>query len=107
MNAVVADFMIDGIEIILRMDVIDALGGVAVSRNTIKFGELRENVLPMCLLLAEADSSSDMKLHITDKDFTADFDGYSWTVSWRWKSDLPANLKSRVSCYNKNITRRI
>ena len=41
MNAVVADFMIDGIEIILRMDVIDALGGVAVSRNTVKFGEHR------------------------------------------------------------------
>ena len=63
MNAVVADFMIDGIEIILRMDVIDALGGVAVSRNTVIFGEHREDVLPMCSLLAKPDSYSDEKLH--------------------------------------------
>ena len=51
-----------------------------------------------------ADSSSDVKLHITDRDFTADFDGDSWTVNWRWKSNLLAILKNRVSCYNKNIT---
>ena len=83
MNAVVADFMIDGIEIILRMDVIDALGGVAVSRNTVKFGEHREDVLPMCSLLAKSDSYSDEKLQITYRDFTTDFDRDSWTVSWR------------------------
>ena len=56
---------------------------LAVSRNTVKFGDFREDVLPICSLLAEADSYSDMKLHITDRDFTADFDGVSWTVSWR------------------------
>ena len=58
------------------MDVIDVLE----SRNTVKFGELREDVLPTSSLLAETDSSSDVKLHITDRDFTADFDGYSWTI---------------------------
>ena len=77
---------------------------LAVSRNTVKFGELREDVLSMCSLPAEADSSSDVKLHITDRDFTVNFDGDSWTVSLRWKSNFPVNLKNSVSCYNKNIT---
>ena len=40
---------------------------LAVSRNTVKFGELREDVLLMFSLLAEADSSSGLKLHITDR----------------------------------------
>ena len=40
-NAVIVDDMIDGVEVILGMDVIDALRGVAVSRNTVKFGEHR------------------------------------------------------------------
>ena len=45
LNAVVADNMIDGVRVILGMDVIVALGGVAVSKNTVKFGELQEDVL--------------------------------------------------------------
>ena len=53
-NAVVADNMIGGVEVILEMGVIDAHGGVAVSRKLVKFGELKEDVLPMCSLLAEA-----------------------------------------------------
>ena len=73
-KAVVADNMIDGVEVILEMDVIDVLGEVAVSRNTVKFGELKYSMLPTCSLSTEADGSSDVKLHIYDRDCTADFD---------------------------------
>ena len=58
-------------------NMIDALGGVAVPKNAVKFAELREDMLLICSLLAKADSSSDAVLHITDRDLTADFDGYS------------------------------
>ena len=75
-NAVVAVNMIDTVEVILGMNVINAFGAVTVSINT-KFGELRKEVLSLCSLLAQADCSSDVKLYITDRDFTADFDGYS------------------------------
>ena len=51
-NVVVADNIIDGVEVILGMDVIDTLGGLAVSRNTVKFVELREDVLPTYSLLS-------------------------------------------------------
>ena len=38
-SAVISENMIDDVEVILGMDVIDVLGGVAVSRNIVKFGE--------------------------------------------------------------------
>ena len=62
-SAVVADNMIDSVEVVLRMDMIGALGGVDVSRNTVKFSELTEDAL-----LTE-DGFSDVKLNITDRDF--------------------------------------
>ena len=66
LSAVVADNMIDGVEI---------LG--TVSRNTVKFGEHGENNLPTYSLLAEANDFSDDKLHITDRHFSAEFGGDS------------------------------
>ena len=36
---------------------------------------------------------------IEDKDFTAHFDGFAWTVKWLWK-DKPPELKNRVGCYS-------
>ena len=77
MNAVVADNMIDGVEVKLGIDMIDVLEEVAVSRNAVKFGEHGENNLPTYSLLAEANDFSDDKLHITDRHFSAEFGGDS------------------------------
>ena len=45
-SAVVANSMIDGVNIILGIDIIDADGWVAVTRNTVKFIELGGDMMP-------------------------------------------------------------
>ena len=72
LSAVVFVNMIDGVEVILRMDVIDALVRMALTRNTVQFGELGGDMLPKCSLLTKADDSLDEKLHIIDIDFPAE-----------------------------------
>ena len=37
------------------------------------------------------------------RDFSDSFDGDSWTINWRKKSNQLANLTDGVSYYNKNI----
>ena len=83
LSAVVVDNIINVVRVILRMDGIDTLGGMAVTTDTIQFNELQGDMLLMCSLLAEADDSLDQKLCITNRDFLADFNRDSWTVIWR------------------------
>ena len=58
-----------------------------------------------CLLVVESDDVSDQNFHITDRDFSVNFDGVNWIVKWRWKDNEPVKLKNGISCYDKNITR--
>ena len=73
LSAIVSDNKIDGVEIILGMDVIDALGGVIVTRNTVQFCELEGDMLSTYSFLIEVDDFLDKESHITDRGFSADF----------------------------------
>ncbi len=105
-KCVVADRLLAGVNVILGMDAIDALGGVTIKSGKVDFlgvsgaanVEWRGGVAATC---AETQMlmSGAPPMTIEDRDFTADFDGATWTVKWIWK-DEPPELRNRVSCYN-------
>ena len=80
LREVVSDDLIDGVEVIIGMDMIHALRGVTVTSNAVRFGELGEGMPATCLLMVEADDISDENFHITHRKFSAYFDEAIWTV---------------------------
>lgn len=107
LKAVVSDEMVDGVEVLMGMDVIDALGGVTVLHDEINFGVPGKFISNMCSLVMEAEDIQDAvnrAYHISDRDFSATFDGKMWTVKWVWKDDQPVHLNNRISCYDSNLS---
>jgi transposase InsO family protein/ribonuclease HI len=51
--------------------------------------------------VASADADAP-PMTIDDRDFTAQFDGTSWVVLWRW-IDGPPDLRNTVACYSSTI----
>ena len=100
-SAVVVDEVVEGIDVVMGIDVIDQLGGVTVYRGTVSFGEA------MCLAAIPAvgtESDNPRPIcEINDKDFHATFDGTHWTVEWHWKGGSPPHLRNKVSCYDKQL----
>ena len=72
-SAVISENMIDDVEVILGMDVIDVLGRVTATGNTIQFDKIGGDILPTCSLLTEADDSLNEKIHFSDRDFFSGF----------------------------------
>lgn len=111
--AVVVDNIVDGVDVVLGMDVIDRLGGVMVTRFKVQFGEHFGEGHSFPVLAAaktvpvqESCKKEEEELcKIEDKDFKANFDGKNWTVEWSWK-DQPPILKNRISCYDKQLSGR-
>lgn len=103
-EVVVIDEIVNGVDMVLGMDVIELLGGVTVSKGTVRFGAGH------CLAAIVEDQRSDegegTECLIEDKDFTAKFDGRNWTVKWFWKADDPPVLKNSLTCYDKQLTGR-
>ena len=78
LNCLVLDPMINGVDLILRMDCINHLGGGTLTNDKITFGNER---LPVCAL-------KDPTI-LDEEDFCANFDGEKWTVKWKWISKPP------------------
>ena len=113
--AVVSDQLVDGIDVVLGIDVIDELGGVTVGRGLVYFGALKtlegavvgnvvENQGVEDKLTNECVKGS--QVVVEDKDFHAVFDGMKWIVKWLWKDGKPVVLKNQVSCYDKKLEGR-
>ena len=96
-HAVVVDKVVEGIDVVMGMDVIDQLGGVTVCKRTVRFGE------GVCLAASKPMSARNSTCVIDDKDFRATFDGTHWTAEWRWKGNSPPTLRNKVSCYDKQL----
>ncbi|XP_067931172.1 uncharacterized protein [Watersipora subatra] len=65
------------------MDGIKKLGGVCINQEgDVSFGE----VAP---LVAKCTKPPQLECQVDDSDFTANFDGEKWTVSWKWKGNEP------------------
>lgn len=95
-----------GVNCLLGVDFIDAMGGVLVQRGIdgrykVRWGavcgsnEVQERKFPTASCAAKADPA----LSISDKDFNAEFRDGHWTAKWRWTGDEPARLQSRISEY--------
>ena len=105
-KAIVADSIIEGIDIVMGLDIINQLGGVTVASGDVKFGN------STCLVVSQyglnsrqgvTEKAESKKCIIEDKDFRAEFDGQHWTVEWVWRNNAPAALKNRVGCYEKDL----
>ena len=119
-EVVVANRLVPGVEVIIGMDVICALGGVIIDDNGARFlvdeqeerskkgsalgavaQKATENLTESdCETVGEnnerADREMGEKVIIEDQDFRAEFDGEEWTVEWVWKEN-PPELKNKVA----------
>lgn len=107
-RAVVSDQLVNGVDVVLGVDVIDHLGGVTVNKGNVCFGAI--GVASVSQKTEHRPSGgiddSDSKVVIEDPDFHAIFDGQKWTVKWLWKNNAPVTLKNKVSCYDKKLDGR-
>ena len=72
-EAIIIDHILNGIDIVIGMDVINKPGGLAVKKNdAVKFGEIH--------YVAAAQEPNWCR--INNKDFKAEFDSKKWTVEW-------------------------
>ena len=96
-RAVVSDHLVDGVDVVLGVDVIDRLGGVTVRCGRVSFGDV--GVVSVC-------QAVDAKVAVEDPDFYAMFDGQKWTVRWFWRNNQPVKLNNRISCYDRKLEGR-
>ena len=71
--------IIEGINVIIGMDVINEMGGVTIKEAEVKFGDVHCAVAAHWLNICK----------IEDKDFEENFDGEKWMVKWKWKGEPP------------------
>ena len=76
MNALVAEKLIDGVDVILGMNAINGFGGVAVAEGRILFGKVR------CSVISGDSGGSAVASACGDESVLvmASFDGRNWTV---------------------------
>lgn len=121
-RAIVLAKVIDGIDVVLGMDVIGKLGGVSIGDGRVVFGKVpvcsakveRGDVRcavavanlevegPKKMIMETAAEQMTDPCKIEDKDFVAVFDGTKWVVEWFLKGGLP-ELKNRVGCYESAV----
>ena len=91
-EAILMNHIIDGIDVIIGMDVINEIGGGTIKKAKVKFGDVH------CVVAAHRMNVC----KIVDKDFEANFDGEKWTVKWIWKGEAPM-LQNRVKFYKNSL----
>ena len=91
-EAILMNRIIDGIDVIIGMDVINEMGGVTIKEAEVKFGDVHSAVAAHRLNVCK----------IEDKDFEANFDGEKWTAKWKWKGEPPV-LQNRVKFYKNSL----
>ena len=91
-DVTVVSQMVNGVDIVLGMDVIEALGGVRVWKDKVQFGNV--------CAVAYSGKAPD----IVDKDFEAWFHGGSWEVRYHWNEKGEPKVRNTVGEYSKNLT---
>ena len=80
-RCLVAPVLVCGADVILELDIIKRLRGVAISKD----GSVSCGVK----LCGSAMIPPAQQLSIDDTDFSAAFDGHVWTVKWKWRNREP------------------
>lgn len=104
-RAVVSNHLVDGVDVVLGVDVIDQLGGVTVTQGKVCFGAVGVASVSQGIEHRSTGESDDScsGIVIEDPDFHATFDGQKWIVKWFWKNNEPVTLTNKVSCYDKKL----
>lgn len=105
-DCVVMERLIEGVDVVLGMDFIQAVGGLQWKQGKVRFLKDRadERQLTLSRKVQVAASQAKPVLTVEDKDFEARFDGRSWTVKWRWRDGQPPVLINEVDCYRSTKT---
>lgn len=126
--------LIEGVDVVLGMDVISRMGGVVVGEagNYVTFGASRKCCVSVASpheLSRSADKGQTLtevrtdvtkrmvngtpmneprgeSCEIADKDFTAVFDGTRWEVEWSWKDKEPV-LHNCIECYDNGMKGKV
>lgn len=99
-QCLVLDSMLKEFDLILGMDVIERLGGVAVSGNRgVTFGTAAVVIARSNVVLAPPDGPGEKIMEVEDVDFSARFDGTRWTARWKWVVDKEPRTHGTVACY--------
>ena len=100
-NAVVTDRMVEGIDLVMRMDTIHQLGGVLINGDRVDFRAAKYAIAVHSRKDCEVGKEKE-EIVIEDQDFCAEFDGRTWTLEWYWKESSP-ELRNRLACYESSL----
>lgn len=116
MNCIVAARLVEGVDVILGMDIINELGGMSVYNGRVEFGCERSEVSTGDFISYRKAQHSARKpishascvartqaVAADHKDFEIEYDvdKKSWTASWRWIGGVqPDNLSNSTSEYS-------
>ena len=99
-NVLVVYSMVAGVDVVMGMDAIKLLGGVAVGSD----GHVDFGTDPVCAVSGAVDHpEQNIEHQVEDEDFDAWSDGTNWTVKWKWNCEKPPILKNQVACYTKGL----
>ena len=91
-----AENLLPGVEAVIGMDVIREVGPVIVKGNNVEIQGLHH--------VATIASARERPIdNIEDKDFSARFDGFVWTVEWKWKNGCTPELKNMAENYTDGL----
>lgn len=96
-KCLIVERMLAGIDVILGMDAIVALGGLFVTEDrTARFGEMTG----VTAVATAEQPQSDNCCTVDTENFSAVFNGSEWLVSWKWRDGIaPELLKNKISKY--------
>ena len=89
--------LVNGFNIIIGMDVIGRIGGVAVNGSGV--WQLGGKTVVAAATAKVTVREMPDPVEISNEDFEARFDGEKWTVGWKWKGTVPT-LTNTISKYN-------
>ena len=116
-ECIVAEQLLNQVEMILGMDIINMLGGVTVKEGKVQFlnsaGTIIKQKQQETVATASEntranenrptemrdDTTEAIPITIQDKDFVAHFNGKNWSIKWIWKNK-PPTLKNKVGSYS-------
>ena len=78
--------MVQGVDVIIGLDLILELGGMSVTKSGVVFGNSRGSVGVACKATEVPEIPN---IVIEDPDFCASFDGVKLEVIWKWKNEEP------------------
>ena len=88
--------MLDGVDVIIGMDVIGRIGPLHIGKDQVCFGVRNNQVNTVATVVND---SQDLINSIENKDFCAKFDGNVWTVEWKWINNIAPVLCNKVELY--------